>query len=117
MKCGKKHGISLAKNLWAGGTQRESDRERETKKKQRTAGNFMKIMTIIVIKSKMLSNCLINLLCKLCGKQGRGRHKGRTSLELHVSGGRRGRGSGGNTGGQFRVGRRNFTISIKTSTI
>lgn len=72
---------------------------------RRTAGNFMRIMTIIVIKSKMLSNCLINLLCKLwecvCGRgwrQGQLRHAGR----------------------QFRVaavGRRHFTISIKTSTI
>lgn len=61
----------------------------------------MRIMTIIVIKSKMLSNCLINLLCKLC---------------VCVCGvGKRREGAG-----QFRVaavGRRHFTISIKTSTI
>lgn len=52
---------------------RERESERESAKKENTAGNFMKIMTIIVIKSKMLSNCLINLLCKLCGRQTDGR--------------------------------------------
>lgn len=68
---------------------------------QHTAGNFMRIMTIIVIKSKMLSNCLINLLCKLC-----------VCMLVCVC--------GKGKGGQFRVaavGRRHFTISIKTSTI
>lgn len=73
----------------------------------------MKIMTIIVIKSKMLSNCLINLPCKLCGGKGGACATKGGSLALHV----KGQGEIGGTGGQFRVGRRNFTISIKTSTI
>lgn len=74
---------------------------------QRTAGNFMRIMTIIVIKSKMLSNCLINLLCKLCGTgSGAARAGGGSDSFVCFA-----------VAAAAAVGRRNFTISIKTSTI